>query len=82
LRRKSKFEQPEAGEEAMCKGFELDEPQKQALRDCIVQAALPQKSRAARVFSRVRAGLTMFVIGLHSGRARMPERYDPNNRIL
>jgi hypothetical protein len=47
-----------------------------------VQAALPQKSRAARVFSRVRAGLTMFVIGLHSGRARMPERYDPNNRIL
>lgn len=66
----------------MCKGFELDEPQKQALRECIAQAALPRESRAARVFSRFRAGLTMFVIGLHSGRSRMPERYDPNNRIL
>ncbi len=51
----------------MCKGFELDEP---------------QKSGAARMFSRIRAGLTMFVIGLHSGRSRIPERYDPNNRIL
>jgi len=82
LARKSKFEPPQAEEEAMCKGFELDEPQKQALRDCIVQAALPQKSGAARMFSRIRAGLTMFVIGLHSGRSRIPERYDPNNRIL
>jgi hypothetical protein len=67
LARKSKFEPPQAGEEAMCKGFELDEP---------------QKSGAARMFSRIRAGLTMFVIGLHSGRSRIPERYDPNNRIL
>lgn len=66
----------------MCKGFDLDEPQKQALRECIARAELPRKSRVARVFSRVQAGLTMFVIGLHSGRARMPERYDPNNRIL
>lgn len=66
----------------MCKGFDLDEPQKQALRECIEQAALPRQSRVARVLSRVRAGLTMFVIGLHSGRSSMPQRYDPDNRIL
>jgi len=66
----------------MCKGFELDEPQKQALRDCIAQEALPRASRVARVFSHVKAGLTMFVIGLHSGRSGIPQNYDPNNRIL
>jgi len=82
LARKSKFEPPQGEEEAMCKGFELDEPQKQALRECIAQSELPRKSRAARVFSRFWAGLTMFVIGLHSGRSRIPDRYDPNNRIL
>jgi hypothetical protein len=82
LARKSKFEPLDTEEEAMCKGFDLDEPQKQALRECIAQAEQPRNSRAARVFSRFRAGLTMFVIGLHSGRARMPEHYDPNNRIL
>ena len=66
----------------MCKGFDLDEPQRQALRECIARAELPQKSRVARVFSRIRRGLTMFVIGLHSGRSCMPGPYDPNNRIL
>lgn len=66
----------------MCKGFDLDEPQKQALRDCIAQAALPRQSRLARGLARVRAGLTMFVIGLHSGRSCMPQRYDPDKRIL
>jgi len=82
LARKPKFVFQGFQENVICKGFDLDEPQKQALRECIAQAQLPRKSRAARVFARVRAGLTMFVIGLHSGRARMPERYDPNNRIL
>jgi len=82
LARKPKFAPQHPQENVMCKGFDLDEPQKQALRECITRAELPQKTPEARVVSRLRAGLTMFVIGLHSGRSCVPGPYDPNNRIL
>lgn len=62
----------------MCKGFELDEPQKRALRACLADAKAPGRPWS----ERLRSGLTMFVIGLHSGRSRIPNHYDPNNRLF
>lgn len=60
----------------MCKGIELDEQQKTALKECIEESQQPQRS----AFARFRTGLTMFVIGMHAASNRIPANYDENNK--
>ena len=52
----------------MCKGIELDENQKETLKDCIEESQQPGRS----LWSRFRTGLTMVVIGMHSASNRIP----------
>lgn len=62
----------------MCKGFELDENQKDVLKDCVEESKQLDRS----LWSRIRTGLTMFVIGMHSATNRIPDHYDENNRLF
>ncbi|MCB1649453.1 MAG: hypothetical protein H7A05_05740 [Pseudomonadales bacterium] len=62
----------------MCKGIELDENQKETLKDCIEESQQPGRS----LWSRFRTGLTMVVIGMHSASNRIPSHYDPDNRLF
>lgn len=62
----------------MCKGLELDENQKDALKECIAQTQQPNRSW----WSRFRTGLTMVVIGMHSATNSIPTHYDKNNKLF
>lgn len=62
----------------MCKGFNLDEQQKAALRACVVESQTPGRS----MISRLRTSLTMIVIGMYSGSSRVPMTYDRNNKLF
>ncbi|MCB1665744.1 MAG: hypothetical protein KDI28_08165 [Pseudomonadales bacterium] len=62
----------------MCKGIELDENQKETLKECIEETQQPNRS----LWSRFRTGLTMVVIGMHSASNRIPSHYDPDNRLF
>ena len=62
----------------MCKGFDLDENQKEVLKECVAQAQQPNRSR----WARFRTGLTMFVVGMHSATSRIPSHYDEKNKLF
>lgn len=62
----------------MCKGFEIDENQKDALKECVKESQQVNRSR----WARFRTGLTMFVIGMHSATNRIPSHYDENNKLF
>ena len=62
----------------MCKGFNLDEQQKAALRACVVESQTPGRS----MISRLRTSLTMIVICMYSASSRVPMTYDRNNKLF
>jgi hypothetical protein len=62
----------------MCKGFNLDEQQKAALRACVVESQTPGRT----MISRLRTSLTMIVIGMYSASSRVPMTYDRNNKLF
>ena len=62
----------------MCKGFNLDEQQKAALRACVVESQTPGRS----MISRLRTSLTMIVIGMYSASSLVPMTYDRNNKLF
>jgi hypothetical protein len=62
----------------MCKGFNLDEHQKAALRASIVESQTPGRS----MVSRLHTSLTMIVIGMYSASSRVPMTYDRNNKLF
>ena len=62
----------------MCKGLELDENQKVALKECIAQSQQANRSW----WSRFRNVLTMVVIGMHSATNHIPSHYDENNKLF
>ena len=62
----------------MCKGLELDENQKDALKQCQAQSLQANRSW----WSKFRNGLTMVVIGMHSATNRIPSHYDENNKLF
>jgi hypothetical protein len=66
----------------MCGSFELDDAHKRALKQCEAEAALPQLSAGRRRLAALRHALTSFVVGLHAGRVRIPERRDRNNPLF
>lgn len=66
----------------MCGSFELDEAHKRVLRQCEAEAAVPPPTPGRRLLAWLRHALTSFVVGLHAGRSRIPERRDPNNPIF
>lgn len=62
----------------MCKGIELDENQREILKECIEQSQQADRS----LWSRMRTGLTMFVVGMHAASNRIPTHYDENNKLF
>ncbi len=62
----------------MCKGLDLDENQKSALKECVEESQQANRSW----WSRFRTGLTMVVIGMHSSTNRIPTHYDENNKLF
>ncbi len=62
----------------MCKGFNLDDQQKAALKTCIEESQQPNRS----LIARVRTALTMIVIGMYSASSRVPMTYDKNNKLF
>lgn len=66
----------------MCGSFELDEAHRRVLRQCEAEAAVPPATPGRRLLAGLRHALTSFVVGLHAGRSRIPERRNPNNRLF
>ena len=62
----------------MCKGIELDETQKQTLKQCLEEAENKDLSK----WAKFRNGLTMVVLGMHSATSRIPSHYDENNKLF
>lgn len=62
----------------MCKGLELDENSREALKECVDQTQQPNRSW----WSKFRTGLTMVVIGMHSATPSIPSNYDKNNKLF
>ena len=62
----------------MCKGFNLDDQQKAALKTCIEESQQPNRL----LITRVRTALTMIVIGMYSASLRVPMTYDKNNKLF
>ena len=62
----------------MCKGFNLDEQQKAALRACVVESQTPGRT----MITRLRTSMTMSVIGMYSASSRVPMTYDRNNKLF
>lgn len=62
----------------MCKGLELEGPQKETLKHCIEEAENQQPSR----WAKFRNGLTMVVVGMHSATSPIPDHYDENNKLF
>lgn len=62
----------------MCKGIDLDDKQKQTLKECLARAQDPQLSK----WAKFRNGLTMVTLGMYAASSRIPDHYDENNKLF